>query len=240
MWIKPYFRITLGIMLAALLWIGAVSVTRLPVFQLQQINVLGTQHVSAEQILGVTQPYLHSNLFYLDLGQVQASFKSLAWVLSADVRRKWPNQLNVQLVENIPTAYWNSAGLVNQQGDVFMAASNAHIPHFSGPSGSSEQVAQAWVAIQKILAPIGRQAVDVALNERGSWTVQLDNGVSIALGRDEQRLNRLSRWVSVYPAMLAQLTSPLVSVDLRYPQGFAVQLLPTPATPAAPAQRKLS
>jgi cell division protein FtsQ len=228
--IKSGLLFGLGLVLAGLLWLGGAAVSRLPMFQLDQVRVLGAQHVSPQQTQWVIHEYVHGNLFHVSLAQVRDGFEKLSWVRSVDVRRKWPNELVVRLVEHQALAHWNQAGLVDRRGEVFMAATSANLPYFNGPSGSSGQVTQTWVDMTRILAPLGRHPVVVTLNERGGWTTQLDNGVVIALGRDDQAMNRLVRWVSLYPAMQAQLQSPLVSVDLRYPQGFAVQLMPVGAT----------
>ena len=228
--IKSGLLFGLGLVLAGLLWFGVAAVTRLPMFQLDQVHVLGTQHVSPQQTQWVIHEYVHGDLFHVSLTQVRDGFEKLPWVRSVDVRRKWPNELDVRLTEHHALAHWNKAGLVDTQGEVFMAATNANLPYFNGPSGSSEQVMQVWSDMTRILMPLGRQPVEVTLNDRGSWTAQLDNGVVIALGRDDQAMSRLARWVSLYPAMQAQLQSPLAGVDLRYPQGFAVQLMPVSTT----------
>ncbi len=222
----PLLRFLLGLALAMGLWFGAAALAHLPMFRLQKVEVAGAQHVSQEQAQLVTKQFVHGNLFDVNLAEVRAGFSKLPWVRSVDVRRKWPNELDVTLREHKPLARWNDGALVDVQGDVFMAASDARLPHLGGPAGSSVAVMQAWQNMRQILAPIGRQPVDVVLSERGSWNVTLDNGLQIALGRDDQAMTRLARWVGLYPAMMAQLNSSLISVDLRYPQGFAVRLAP--------------
>jgi len=59
------------------------------------------------------------------------------------------------------------------------------------------------------------------------------------LGREQDVsiASRIERWVSVYPLAQSRLSRDAVSVDLRYPNGFAVRapgaLDQTPRKPAA-------
>lgn len=218
-----WWRYAAGVTLAGLVWLAGVEFTRLPVFHLKQLEVNGMHHVTLAQARLVTAQYVRGNLFDINLDQVRSGFGKLPWVRTVDVRRRWPDGLVVTLGEHQPLARWNEDALLDVQGDVFMAASDRRLPRLSGPEGSNQEVAQAWRAYAAVLAAIGRQPVAVALNDRRSWSVTLDNGWVIELGRD-QALQRLQRWVGLEPAMLAQLGGQPVRVDLRYPQGFAVQV----------------
>lgn len=241
-WRKPlhWWRFALGVALAALLSVGVVQITHLPVFQLHRIQVVGAQHVNLAQTQWVIQQYAHGSLFSVDLEQVRIGFGKLPWVRTVDVRRKWPDGLVVTLQEQQPLARWNGDALLNLQGEVYVAASDADLPQLSGPEDSHLWVAQMWRRLAGLLQPIGRKPVALALNARQSWQMTLDNGVVIKLGRDQPEA-RLARWVLLYPAMMTQLDAPLAKVDLRYPQGFAVQLAPvkSPAQ-AGHTQGKLS
>ena len=236
MWVKsgkPILLFALGLGLSMLVWMAGEALIHLPMFRLRAIRVSGAPHVSLTQVQWVIQQDVQGNLFTVNLAAVQSAFAKLPWVSSVDVRRHWPDELDVQLVEHQAVARWNDDGLVDRQGEVFHAASAQNLPQLVGPDDSSVQVMQMWQNVSRIVAPIGRKPVRVSMSPRGNWRATLDNGVEIVMGRDEQVLPRLTRWVAVYPAMLsqlAQLNAPLARVDLRYPQGFAVQMAPVPAT----------
>ena len=55
-----------------------------------------------------------------------------------------------------------------------------------------------------------------------SWRVQLSNGLTVEVGRHDP-MQRVERFVRVYPAILAAANGRLVAVDLRYSNGFAVR-----------------
>jgi len=211
---------------ALLLWAGLVMASRLDSFDLREIKIVGAHHVTAEQAKLVVQQRLSGNFFSADLDAARAAFVKLPWVRDASVRRQWPDGLVVTLEEHQPWTRWNDDALLNTHYEVFKAASDLNLPHLSGPSGSEHEVAQAWVNFSRILAPLKSHPLAVTLNDRRSWSVTLDNGMNVALGR-EQAAERLTRWVGLYPTTMAPLGVAVGAVDLRYPKGFAVRLLAT-------------
>jgi cell division protein FtsQ len=71
--------------------------------------------------------------------------------------------------------------------------------------------------------------VVVHLSAREAWQVRLDDGVVLELGRDQPKhplAERLDRYVGNYAAAKAAVTGRLPTigtVDLRYPNGFALR-----------------
>jgi cell division protein FtsQ len=74
------------------------------------------------------------------------------------------------------------------------------------------------------------------LTGHGTWRTQLDNGVVIELGRGEPGAvgERAARFVRTLPQLTATLQRPLVSADLRHPDGYAVRLQGVTTTTNAP------
>lgn len=217
------WRYATGLALAGLVVFGLVQFTRLPVFQVRQVDISGTQRVTSEQTRLVIADYVKGSLFDLNLDRIRAGFGKLPWVRAVDVRRVWPNRLVVRLEEHQPLARWNEDALLDTHGDVFMAATDMKLVRLAGPEGSNQQVRAEWQQFSRILSPLRRSVVNLTLDDRQSWQMVLDNGTRIELGRQDMDA-RLSRWVRLMPQMQAWLPQPLVRVDLRYPQGIAVEM----------------
>lgn len=210
--------------LALLVWASLIWLSRLPMFDLREIRIMGAHHVTQQQVKLVVQQRLHGNFFSTDLNAASTAFTKLPWVREAGVRRVWPDVLVVTLQEHEAVARWNDDALVNRYGEVYRAASDAVLPNLSGPDGSAPEVLQASHQFAQALQPLKLSPVTVELNDRRSWSVVLSNGMHLALG-GELAQQRLTRWVAVYPLTMAQLTVPVAEIDLRYPKGFAVHLL---------------
>ncbi|HET9113767.1 MAG TPA: cell division protein FtsQ/DivIB [Burkholderiales bacterium] len=220
-----------------LLCASLVMVSRLKMFDLHEIRIIGAQHVTMNQAKLVIRQYITGNFFSVNLATVRAAFLKLPWARDASVRRRWPDGLEVVLEEHAPLARWNDNALLNRYGEVFTAASNADLPHLSGPSGSEREVLQRWIEFSRILRPLKRIPLSVTLNDRRSWSLVMDNGVTIALG-SEHPAWKLQRWAGLYPEMAAQLTAPVAAVDLRYQKGFAVRLAESGSGDASHAEKK--
>ncbi len=236
-----------------LLAYGATSwVVARPWFALTTLEVkTPVTHVTEAQIRLVADRRVHGTFFTVDLEHVRESLEKLPWVREARVERRWPDTLVVSLAEQVPLARWNDNALVNGEGEVFVAAASGNLPRLSGPQDSSAEVVAAFRRHQAALAPLDMHVTELRLSPRRAWWMRLDNGMQLALGR-QQTDERLARFVSYYPRLLsaqaATLSPPSMSpvasaveptpaapiipltVDLRYADGFAVRM-PNGASP---------
>jgi cell division protein FtsQ len=165
-----------------------------------------------------------AGLVTVDLAGLQASIKRLPWVDQASVARVWPRGLEVRVVEQVAAARWGTNGLLNARGELFLAESRfmpPELPRLSGPAGTEGMVAQRYLAIQGRLVEGGLRIAALRLDARGAWEIDLDNGVSIRLGR-RQVDERFERFVAAALALVVQRAADVAYVDMRYTNGFAV------------------
>ena len=189
---------------------------------INQVRVSGNlMHVADTQIESVVRGKHSESFFELDVDALHQDIEALPWVYRASVRKRWPNSLNVHVVEEIPSARWNSDSLLNQYGQTFEAQStDGALPDLFGPGGSEQTALQGYRAMQTLLNGASLTIDELYLSERFAWNVILSNGVKLNLGRSEF-VNRLQRFVDVYPLLLKQ--GKLIDyVDLRYDTGLAV------------------
>ncbi len=210
-----------GALLAYALLAWLVS---LPVFALHRVDVRGDlNHVSGESVKLVANRGVRGNFFTVELGKVREAFEKLPWVREARVSRRWPDTLIVELVEHEPLARWNGSELVSAKGEVFKATVDAELPALSGFEGSGREVAEAYRAYGKALAPLGLHIQELNLSPRRAWRLKTDSGLEIALGRKDVEA-RLKRFAAQYQKISERLGAVPAYVDLRYADGFAVRL----------------
>lgn len=229
MWDKPAFMLWLANLLYAvaailLLYVTLFLVVHLPVFPLREVTVNGElKHVTREQVQFIVTRALKGNFFTLDLNKTRRTFEKLPWVRSVNVRRRWPDRLEVTLEEHTALARWGSSALVNTQGELFQAASDQQLPVFSGPDDGVQEVAKEYLVFKQQLEAIKRQPQQVRLTARRAWQVRLDDGLVVELGRENVE-QRMDKFVKVFERSLGRLNRAISYVDLRYPNGFAVRL----------------
>jgi cell division protein FtsQ len=182
------------------------------------------ERVSAVQVEAAMAPYLEQGFLSLNLNDVQNAIAALPWVEAASIRRSWPAALNVALVEERAAARWNQQGLLNLRGELFVASAShipAELPWLNGPAGSELGVAQRFFAMEAELQQRGLTAVELTLDERGSWVLGLSNGIRVRFGAvsvDE----RAVRFFRAFDRLLQPLIEQINYVDMRYTNGFAI------------------
>jgi cell division protein FtsQ len=182
------------------------------------------QRVSALQVEALVEPHARAGFLHTDLKAVRRTLTALPWVAEAEVRRRWPDTLEIRITEETPVACWGERGLLNAAGGLFLPEADhvpAELPRLRGPAGAEAQVTARYFQVQKELEHRGLAAVAMTLDARGAWTVRLANGIEVRLGAHsvEERISRLFR---VLDGVVAQLSGDVDYVDMRYPNGFAI------------------
>ena len=229
MWDRP--EILNGVasaLFAAALLMAAYAVihyaVRLPFYPLREVRMNETlQYVTREQIEAIVRGEIDGNFFTVNLPRVRAAFERLPWVRKVEVRRQWPDRLEVALEEHVPLARWGADALVNTHGEVFTAAYNGKLLSFVGARESLKEITIQYEFFRRNLAGIGLAPVQIQVSPRRAWQVRADNGLLIDLGREDIE-PRLERFVGAYARTIGRLQRRIDHVDLRYSNGFAARI----------------
>ncbi|MBT5027362.1 MAG: FtsQ-type POTRA domain-containing protein [Nitrospinaceae bacterium] len=73
-------------------------------FQITDITLSGNQALPDNQILDWLGPIQGENIFKYDLSQASTKLAEHPWILSASVLRKFPQQVQIDLIERVPYA----------------------------------------------------------------------------------------------------------------------------------------
>jgi cell division protein FtsQ len=251
---------TASTLLAATLLAGLASgvwwLSQRPMFTLRQVRIeslykIDLKHVNELTVRNSVLGKLRGNFFTTDLDQVRTTFEAVPWVRRATVRREWPDGLIVEVEEHEALGTWGEGRLLSVKGDVFTAnlaeADDDHeLPAFFGPAGSEKDVLARFSELRSWFAPVKLVPQELALSSRYAWTVKLDNGMSVELGREQDKNTvkaRVQRLVGVYPQLVARLQEGRIdTIDMRYPNGLALSsaalTVPTDATKPVKAAAK--
>ena len=198
------------------------------------------QRVSANQLEALVEPYAHAGFLDVDLGTTRRRLAALPWVASAEVRRKWPGTLEIQVREEVPIACWGERGLLNAAGELFLPDADhvpAELPRLQGPPGTEAQVTARYFAVQGELEHRGMAAIAMSLDERGAWAFEMNNGVRVRLGANSVD-QRIARFFQALDSVLAHPAGEMAYVDMRYPNGFAIGCKNGEAVQAAAAKER--
>ena len=235
MWDNPRLlnsaaNLLIGVAALLLAYAGLQLLLRSPLFPLQEIALQGQLRSAVRGDVEAALQGVGGNFFAADLGAIRARLERVPWVRRVEVRRVWPERIEVKLEEHVALARWGDSGLVNTFGEVFAARleeeAEALLPEFAGPEGSAGELAQRYRRFSELLAALGEVPERVTLTARYAWQLRLASGLHLELGRDgaEPVEQRLARFVATWPESLAQLGRRVEHVDLRYPNGFALRV----------------
>lgn len=229
-------QLLLGVFaLFALVGVGTWAV-RHPVWTVKAISVHGdVAHQSVvtlrAQLASQMRSRLSSSFLNIDLQQVRAMFEQVPWVRRAVVQREFPNRLRITLEEHRPVAWWGEAGsgeLVNTLGEVFEASPDDadNLPELAGPADRSGEVWALYQALEPVFARLELGLDRLELGERGSWRARLHSGAVIEIGRGtpDELVARVQRFTATLPQLTERYAGALQSVDLRYPNGYALRV----------------
>jgi cell division protein FtsQ len=236
---------------------GVWWLSQRPMFTLRSVRVesmygIGLKHVNELTVRNGVLGKIKGNFFTTNLEQVRTTFEAVPWVRRTTVRREWPNQLIVSVEEHEALGTWGEDGrLLSVKGDVFTAnlaeADEDHeLPAFDGPAGSEKEVLARFSDLRGWFAPVSLVPESLSLSSRYAWTVKLDNGMSVALGREQDKSTlkaRVQRLVGIYPQLVARLQEGRIdTIDMRYPNGMSLSSaalsVPADATKPVKAAKK--
>ncbi|UDG80739.1 Cell division protein FtsQ [Candidatus Hartigia pinicola] len=161
----------------------------------------------------------------VDVTTIQKQISAIPWIRQVTVRKQWPDELKIHLVEYRPYASWNEHKMVDAEGRLFSLPKNKTNKNnyilLHGPPGSQKKVINTYLMIKKILFNQKLQLKSLSMTTRHSWQIILNNDIRIELGKKDI-LERLKRLLELYP-ILQKITSKQVDyIDLRYTSGAAV------------------
>lgn len=234
-----------GFVGAALRWLGFAAVTGLVVLMgcgvstwvtgqldrpVTSVKINGEfTRVAQKDVAEMIYDSMGSSFMKLDLELIQQRLEEQAWIDRVRVARRWPDQLEVTVIEHKPIARWGKTDALNHRGEVIRLTDARAaeellrgLPELDGVDGMEQAMMAQYQALNKMLMDYGLSVKLLACDAARNWTMTLSDGVIIRVGRD-QLIEKMRRFLLVYEAQLKTQWADLSSIDLRYYNGVAVQ-----------------
>ena len=244
-----------GLGLLLILVTMVLLVVRMPLVPVRDVVLAKPlERVQIEDVRAGMAPYVTGNFFTVDLKAIRQGVERQPWVYQANVRRQGLGSLVLDIAEQVPVARWGNEGehgfsvWLNRDGETFevadstMPKESALLPIVHGPLDTGDELMKRFARYNELLQPTGRSIRQMDLSPRLSWSLRLDNGIRVELGR-ERTMNGADEQVALFAQFYSQLvgSKPILPtvVDLRYPAGVAVRYpVGTTPTSSTPSDRK--
>jgi len=186
------------------------------------------QYLSKDEIRAVLTPLVATSFFAADMQAIQRTVADLPWVAAVRVKRVWPDAVDIKVDEQRPYVRWGRTGLLNERGDLFKPKNLdqfEQLPIVTGPEHQEKKVLEIMKGIRTELADHALTLAEFNINDRWAWSITLSTGMEIKLGRNGQ-LEKLDRFLNSLKVLGQDRIDSIKSVDLRYPNGYAVTWKP--------------
>lgn len=153
-------------------------------FGISQVHLAGNRRVPPEAILAALGFEPGQSIFDADIQAARRRLEKLEWVAAAEVKRRYPDDISVRIVEKLPFALWQSeTGLtvVERNGNIITSKGVEefrHLPLLVGEGGSSASDIIDGVAQHRTLE--ARVKAYQRVSKR-RWNLILDDGVLVKL-----------------------------------------------------------
>lgn len=208
-----------------LVWLG-VTLLDPATLPIRQIRIEGDFiNLSPPDLQRRVSDRLRGGFLNLDVDAVRRALLAEPWVSRVAVKRVWPDRLRVTVTEQVPAARWGGDGLLNTAGEYFASGAGGippGLPRLHGPPGSEALLFARFKDAKARLRAAGLGVAALKLDARRAWSLRLDNGARVILGRRDF-VARLDRFLRFAPAALTGQNGRAAVIDMRYTNGFAAQ-----------------
>jgi cell division protein FtsQ len=193
-----------------------------------QVMVSGTKRLKREDVLRAAGIAEKSTLFLIDAAKARAALLQNPWIADAEVRKLYPDRLEIKIEEKKAYAIWQNKGqysVIAKDGTVIDQIDVKDIRNSSMPfvvgAGAEKKAAELYALLARFPAIKSEVAAAVMVGER-RWNLRLKSGLDIRLPDEDAdvallRLVALDRDDKI-------LSRDITVIDLREADRVTVRL----------------
>ncbi len=191
-------------------------------FGVAQVHLAGNSHTSADTIMAALGFKHGQPIFDVDLRAARARLLQLPWVADAEVKRRYPDDITVRIVEREPYARWHSSNglyVVERNGRLITgegAGSFRRLPLLVGDG--APEAAEPFVEAVGQHRAIAARVEAYQLQSGRRWNLLLADGVTVKLPETgwQKQLADLERLIVDKHILDADIRE----IDLRSPTHY--------------------
>ena len=230
----PIRRVVVGSLLAGLIVVvmigGRTAIRSVNEWtKIQDVTVLGLNHLSREEILATLNLSPDSSLWSIDIDRLSGQLEAHPWIRSITFDRVFPHALAVQVEERQPAALLDAAkkhyfldmeghllpGETGKASQSFPVLEGLTSQYFADHEEESHQRAKQGIHVATLVSQRfpGRPRVNVA---QAHMTVVDFPHMRFQFGQESEQ--QWERFLVLYPTVKDTIERQSQEVDLRFPQ----------------------
>lgn len=230
----PFLRIIAWFLLLSVFTVGSIIggqkmwiwMQKPTSFPIKQFHIEGQlTHEEPQTVQKIIQVGVSGGFFSLNVLQAKAQLLAMPWVSHVSFRRVWPSTLKVRIDEHQAFARFAKNGVLTTDGHIFypdVSTIPEDLPQLSGSESQAQSLLTFYQTLNPLAKSLGLTIVALNVSAEQSWDLKLSNQIQVILGRVDA-LKRFQRFALIYPKIAASSKQAITLIDLRYPNGAAVQ-----------------
>jgi len=161
----------------------------------------------------------------IDLDALVKQLEEQPWIDRARAKRQWPDTVEIEIVEEVPIAYWGDQWMVNAKGRIFEhqgLQQEQALPRLWSESAIPAETMSYYQIFAHQLQPVGLRLRGISQNLQGDWHLSLDTGLNVILDRADP-VSNVRYFVALYQQVVSVADKPATVVDMRYRHGAAIR-----------------
>lgn len=182
------------------------------------------QYISKEKLKEILRPQVKLGYYHANMDAIHKAIEELPLVDKVDVKRVWPDVIDIKIIEQKPIVRWGDNALLNKQGEILIPENIdefKNLPLITGPEGQEKKLLETMKGVYIELKDKSLQLSEFHVNQRRAWRIKLSSGLEMQLGR-KAPLENMHRFLKTMDLLGAEQVALMASVDTRYPNGYAV------------------
>lgn len=191
------------------------------------------QYVQQSSLDNLRHTILSKGFFSLNIHQIQVQLENDVWIDRVDIKRRWPNVIDVRITEQVPMARWQNGNILTRRGDVLISTTHIvddTLPLLQGPSDERLSLATMYHNFDTLLQKQGLRIRRLSTSNSGGIEIDLHRVLSVddaestvAVVLDgHQATTSLQMFIRAYQSVLSSVFNCITRVDMRYSNGFSV------------------
>jgi cell division protein FtsQ len=208
-------------------------------FELKRVEITGNRRVSQLDIYNIAFDQQSMAMPLVDLSATRARLMHLGWVREAQVSRRLPDTLVVNVIERVPAAIWQNEGqlsLIDSDGVVLEPVrieAMPDLPLLIGPAANRN-----FASLANLLEAAPRlrsQIVGATWVGQRRWDIRFQSGEVLTLPEGDEAARRAIQRFSMMDQQDPLLGRGFARIDMRDPRRAYVRISREPGA-RVPAQ----
>ncbi len=201
------------------------AVARLAGFGIDQVSLTGYQFALDRDVFNALDLGNVKSIVSLDAAAVKDRLERLPWIATAELKRVYPNRLEVRVTERKPFAVWargDRSYLIDESGRVLTGLGSAKFPDLpliSGEGAAAE--ASALMGLVARYPDIARRLSEAERVGERRWTLKLAGGVTLKMPPDGEA--HVLESISRNPELARLISGEGSIIDFRAPGRVTVR-----------------